>query len=317
MALPKLGRGSVIGLKDESTWGTGVTPDRFFKAVEFSGGEEHRYAARPDLYQENGWVVGGHYLEGIDTSFRVRLEALAEGMGELFEAIMWATVSSTGVGDPYTHAYALTATLPAGFTLEGQRGTGTAETLAGCMVSKTTFSCQPGQPLYVECEGIAKSSTGRGSATSPTFTSNYLPLRHHHAGTLTWNSRTFQIRRFTLTLDRKLERRQLLGSNYTDQPTPSAFADVMIELELEYIDDNLYTDIRAGTQADAAVTFTNTTNRSLAFTVHDARLTGNVNPDVNKAGVLTNTVRLVGVDDGTNRGLRLVVVNSQSSGVAA
>lgn len=317
MAIPKLGIGAKVGFKSETTYGTAVTPDRFFKLVEADVGEDHSYKDRPDLYQEGGWMAGGHYLEKIDTSFKLKLEVLVEGMGVLWQHFMWATASTTGSGDPYTHVYALTMTVPAGLTIEVDRGTGTAEILSGAMVSKATLSARTGEPMYLELEGIAVKADSRASATSPTFTSNYLPIRHHHMGSISWNSRTLQTRSWTFTLDRKLARRPLLGSNYTAQPLPDALLEASWEVEVEYVDDTLWDDLRSGTQADASVTWTNTTNRSVAFALHNARAVGNLNPAATKPGVQTQRLKLMGSDDGTDRGALITVVNSQSSGAAA
>jgi len=317
MAIPKLGIGAKVGLKSETMYGTAVTPDRFFKLVEADVGEDHSVKEQPDLYQGGGWVAASSYVEKIDCSFKIKLEMLVEGMGILWSHILWATASTTGSGDPYTHVYALTTTMPASMTIEADRGTGTAEVLAGCMVSKVTVSGRTGEPVYVEIEGIAARSTIRASATSPTFTSNYLPIRHHHAGSISWNARTIQARSWTFMADRKLTRRQLLGSNYTDQPLPDGMLELSWEIEAEYVDDNLWDDLRSGTQADASLTWTNTTNRSVAFVLHNARAVGNLNPGVTKPGVQTQRLKLMGYDDGTDRGALVTIVNSQSSGVAA
>ena len=101
-----------------------------------------------------------------------------------------------------------------------------------------------------------------------------------------------------------------MGSQLTKQPERGDFSEITMSVDVEAA-DQLYADLRSGAQSDATITFTNG-SRSFAITLQNAYLTEATDP-VNSAGIVQQSLNFVGESDGTDFGLSIVVVNSESN----
>ena len=166
----------------------------------------------------------------------------------------------------------------------------------------------------VELEIIGQTSDAPTTASSPTFGTTEVEMEHHQFSQITWNAVAYDLRTFSLELDNKLDRRQVLGTKLTADPKPSALRDVAMMVSSDYESDNWQNGLTAHTQASAVISAT-ASALSIAITMHNAFIeTDEIG--VNTHGVLPESIKLVGQSDATNRGLAVVVVNTQSSATA-
>ena len=309
--MPTLGRGSWIGFAEETTWGTAVSRTNFLSVV--SNGLQRTTALTPrsDLKGSSGSAMRrGHFKGFEEAGGSVVVLATYENIGMLCKHSL-GTLNTTGAG-PYTHTYTLATTLPTGLTMEGKRGTSGAEVFEGCKVSTATWECSSGSEMTLSLDVIAETAATRSASSSPTFVTGERVL-HHHSSTLSFDGQTYDLVSFKCTLNNSIARRNFLGSRVTKEPARSDYSSVQMDLSVEAA-DALYTALHAGTTGDAVVTFASGT-KSMAFTLHNAYLTGASDP-ISGAGIVQQSLTLVGESDGTDEGLKLVVINDAASGTA-
>lgn len=311
------GRGGKVSLgSDDTSWGTAGTPDRGFYTfstdVTTIMNKEFREALNEGL---TGSVVSSVVDNGIDVGGTFEVEPAYEGFGLILYHATWGTTSTTGT-NPYTHTYTLAAAPPAlGLTVEQVNGNSTAEKFAGCRISTLEMMVSARGRMRARVAVIGKSGGGRTSATSTSITTNHAPILGWHAGSATWNSLTWRLVDFAMKLDNRFERQPIIGTQYTAEPYIAGPRIVTATLTVIYDADTAYSGYTGGTQSDFAVTFTSGAN-SVAVTLHNAVITEFGAP-VNKHGRIMQTITLRGMSDGTDNGLAIVVVNTQSSRVAA
>ena len=239
------------------------------------------------------------------------IECTYENVGMHVKHLLGAVSTATT-----THTYTIANDVPTGLTMELVRGTGSSEIFEGCRFPSGTFSVSSGGVMQLELEVIAETSTESGAespsvaprsaAGTPSFGSGDTPVLHSHAGTLSFNSVNYSLVDFSVTLNNALARRQLLGSAVTKQPLRSDFMSVEASLTLE-VEDVLYKALIDDTESDAVITFTSG-SRTFAFTIQNAFLSSATDP-VSSAGIVSQSLTLVGQSDGTDEGLK-VVINS-------
>ena len=312
-----MGRGGKVSVaEDDTSWGNAGTPDRSFytfsTALETDMHVEFREALNEPV---TGSVVTSSVNNGIDVGGTFEVEPGYEGFGLIWYHTLWGTTATTGT-NPYTHTYTMAATPPTvGLTVEQVLGTGSAEKFAGCRIGMLELTVSNRSRARARVTVIGKSGGGRTSATSTSVTSTHLPILSHQAGAVGWNSLTLVCTDFALKVDNRFERQPVIGSQYTVEPAISGPRVVTIDLTVIYDGNGLYTGYTGGTASDLTVTYTSGT-RSIAFTLHNAVITAYGSP-VNRHGRIMQTVTFRGVSDGTDNGLAVVVINAQSSRVAA
>lgn len=312
-----MGRGGKVSVgEDSSTWGTAGTPDRCFYTfstdISTMMNVEFREALNEGL---TGSVVSSFVNNGIDVGGTFEVEPAYEGFGLILYHALWGTTATSGT-NPYTHTYTLAATPPAlGLTVEQVNGNNTAEKFAGCRVSTLELTVSARGRMRARVTVIGKSGGGRTSATSTSVTTNHTPIQGYHAGSIGWNSLTWRTVDLALKVDNRFERQPLLGTQYTGEPFIAGPRVVTVTATVIYDADTAYSGFTAGTQSDFTVTFTSG-SASMAWTLHNAVITECSAP-VNKHGRIMQTLTLRGVSDGTDNGIAVVVINTQSSRVAA
>ena len=311
------GRGGKVSLaQDDTSWGSAGTPDRAFYTfstdIETMMNVEFREALNEGL---TGSVVSSFVNAGIDVGGTFEVEPAYEGFGLILYHALWGTTATTGT-NPYTHTYTLAASPPSlGLTVEQVMGTGSAEKFAGCRISTMEMTVSARGRMRARVTVIGKSGGGRTTATSTSVTTNHTPIQGWHAGSCTWNALTLRLGDFAFKVDNRFERQPIIGSQYTAEPYIAGPRIVTVTAQVFYDADTLQAGFVAGTQSDFAVTFTSG-SVSMAFTLHNAVITECTAP-VNKHGRIMQTVTFRGVSDGTDNGVSIVVINTQSSRVAA
>ena len=253
-----------------------------------------------------------HYVQSDNAGGSFTIEASYRSLGLMLKHLMGA-VATTGT-NPYTHVYTFADDVPTGLTIENNRGTGTSEVFEGCRLNTGTFTVSAGGVMTCDFDVIAETgaATPRASAGTPTFEATDAPILHNQAGQFTFGGATYDLIDMTLTVNNALAVRQHLGSTVTAKPLRSDFQSVELSINLE-VEDALYAAFISDTESDAHITFTDGT-RSFRIDLQNAYLS-TVSDPVSDANVVRQSVTLIGQSDGTNEGLKLTVVNGDSTGI--
>jgi hypothetical protein len=195
-----------------------------------------------------------------------------------------------------------------------QRGTGEYEVFLGCKVATMGISGTAGEEVTASFEIIAQNANARSTATSSTFGSGR-QIFHFESGDLNYNSATYKMKSFELSLDNKLERRNVLGDKKTLEPITNDVKDITLSVTLEMEDNVLYTAYLDGTQSDVEFTFTNSDGDLCNVLIRNCYIT-DYDDAVNTFGALERTMTFVGEGDSSNEPIRIRITNNQSSGVA-
>ncbi len=323
MATPMIGMNAILGLAEESTYGTPVTADHWLpilsqslsadsdiRPVPFLGvADAQAYHNTRDVV-ELSRTVGGDINTCALYDDKAFLLLLKHALGG---------VATTGpVSTQYTHTFGCDTDGVVGLTgkaVLGSQQTGKAEIFAGLRVNTLELAVDAGGWMTAKASVIGMSSGGIIALSgTPAYTAAQL-VQGSHGSTFAWHSHTPNMRGFRLMLNNNLIRRPYLGSLYTDAPTPGGFASVGLEVTLPWEDHDLYDDFRTGSSATATLSFTGTGNNALAIILNQFRITG-VDKPVDRAGELVQTVRGFASDlPGTNQGLSIVVKNSNTTAI--
>jgi hypothetical protein len=304
------GRTAALGFGAESTWGTEVARSNWRPLISAGLARTEEKVPRPHLLSSAGSAMRrNHYTQASSAGGAFSVEASYDNIGMLIQHTMGASAAPGG-GGPYTHTYSLAQALPAGMTMEFNRGTGTSEVLTGCKLNSATLAVSSGGVMTFDADVIAKTALTRSGAATPSYGPNQRPILHSHAGQFTFNSVAYDLVDFSLTVNNSLARRQLLGSALTKEPKRSDFQSVELSCTVE-VEDALYQALLADTSSDATITFSNGT-QSFAFTCQNAYLSA-VDDPISDANIVSQSLTFVCESDGTDEGLSIVVENDNSS----
>lgn len=316
-----LGRGLVIGMGVESTYGTAVSRTHWFRGVSCSLERKSIKTRLPRLVASSSSANRAkHFIEREEVTGDIELEMCFEGMGLIIQHALGGTPATTGpTGSIYQHTTKLAANLPTGLTIEvirGTGGTGAAEVFEGCKIAKAVFRLSAGGVLMVRLSIIAETASARTTAGSPTYSTNDLPIVHWQGGTFTWNSYARSLVSLELTIDNKLTTRQKIGSLLTKEPLRSDFCDVRMSLTSEWETEDYYVGMTADTEADCSILFSGSASRALLINVHNAYVE-NVSAPISGPGIIMESSTLVAQTDGTDEGVSFIIDNTQTTATAA
>jgi len=320
MAL-QFGRGGFIKIGEETTYGTiaASTPvnNRIISASFQKTQEKER---KTHLSQSGaGGFQNGHFEAFLNVGGSIDLPLLYEGSGMLLKASLGAvTTTDLGVSeDPrYQHDYepASDGELPS-LSVGLQRGTGSYEVFLGCKVASMSISGSAGEEVTASFELIAQDANSRGAATTSSFGSGR-QIFHYESGDLNYNLETYKMKSFELSLDNKLERRNVLGDKKTLEPITNDIREITLTVTLEMEDNALYDAYLAGTQSDVEFSFTNSPDGDICnILIRNCYIT-DYDDAINTFGALERTMTFVGEGDSSNEPIRIRVTNNQSSGIA-
>ena len=176
-----------IGFKVESTYGTGVTVDRFPEFIEESITQDNEYI------DSEGLRVGGI---GVDLSRRtlgkvmaggpLSLEWVTRGLGTLLQAMLGQNTSTLRSGSIYQQvAIPLNTdpmpcyTIQKGIPPVGG-GTTLAHTFTGCVVDGWKLSCKPGEALMADVDWIARDMSTAVGYAAPSYVASPKTLAYPH-----------------------------------------------------------------------------------------------------------------------------------------
>jgi len=313
---PFFGRGATVGIGVESIWGTPVARTNWLRVISINARRILEKVPRPHL--GNAGQVSANrrqfYRGGDDVEITIEFVAAYDDSTVLLLVYALGAVATTG-GGPYTHTVTLESNALVGLTIEALLGTGSSEVFEGCVINTLELSAEAGGFVKGSVTLFGQTSATRGAAPTPTYSSNGETILASHAGTLAFNSDTFDLRSVKWKCDKKLIRRRHLGSANTLKPMPGDFSEVTMEAVVEYFDDAPYDAFLADTQDDAAVVFTGATSNTFTATLQNAVIFDHGMP-VSTAGPVLQNLTFKGFSDGTDEGLKLVVVNGNAAATA-
>jgi len=304
------GFGSYIGIGEESTWGTAVSRTHWRPLISSSLTRTIEKVPRPTLQiGTTGAMRRANYVQADNAGGSFSVEASYESVGLLIKHLLGASSSTTGSA-PFTHTYTIANDVPTGLTIENVRGTGTSEVFEGCRLNSGTIACSAGGVMTCEFDVIAETSATRASSGSATFGGTDAPVLHSHAGQMSWNSANYDLIDMSLVINNALATRQHLGSSVTAQPKRSDFQSVELSVTVE-VEDALYADFISNVESNLTLSFTNSF-REFNIEVQNAYLSGASDP-VSDAGIVRQSLSFIGQSDGTNEGVKVTVINDNSS----
>lgn len=263
-----IGAGSYIGIAEETTEGTAVTPVLFLPIRSGDWGRDIQKEVLEPLGAPGDAIPGsrGTFItaDNAGMSFQVTgyynsvafLTLLKHAFGE---------VASAGAG-PYTYTYGLTRTQPTkpSLTLEGKLGRGgpgsDAEQYAGSRIGKFTMTVATAAPVVFDFETMSMATAGRVSPTSPTFAASLKPATHNHATNFTFNSvQSTDVVDLKLSVDLKHERTPAVGSLTSGAMVQAGLVEVTLDVTQRYNTNAQYAALLAKTEAAGSLTITNGT----------------------------------------------------------
>lgn len=317
-------RGLHFGFGAESTYGTAVSRTHWFRAVSGSIKARVQRAKVPVIggHSANARAAQRHFDVATEIGGTIEIIGTYEGLGLLLQHTLWAAPSTTGGSSPYTHTYLVGPNKPTGgLTCEEVRGNGTSEVFAGGRISRMVVRCEAGGLVRVTLDLIFQTTAGRDTAGTPSYgASAATEIKHYQGGAASWDGSTYPWRSFEVTIDNKLARRYLVGetndSRHTADPGMGDDQEIVARLVTDWSSDALRDAHIADTEADLVVAFTGPGSRTFTITVHNAFVGDNDSP-VTGPDIIAETTEFRGQDDGTDYGVKFVIVNTQSSATAA
>ncbi len=326
-----IGYSAGIGLAEETTWGTPVTPlTHWLPIVSSNLTVTHDRQTIPHLFgraaTSTSRLPRDHALMGVDVGGSIEFVPLYDHKATLlmFSYMLGATYVTAGAG-PYTHDLDpgnISSTV-LGLTMQVRMGGHRTETdlvrvFAGCVVSGWEISASARSPVRVKCDIIGRSA---GDPTTLSGTAAFVAgdeiLAHHMAATgIAWNSRTDLFpESLSVKANNNLTRTPRVGSLYTAEPGESGMVEITITARCYVIDTSVLTNFAAEAEGDLVLTFTGATaNDRLAITGHNAVMT-KCDLASDSPGRLMYDIEWKVYNDATDSGLNIEFRNANAAAV--
>jgi len=318
MPAAKLGRGSFIRLGEESTWGNAASTTVSNRIASQSLQRKQERSQKTHLSTSAGVFSFGSF-DGFELcEGDVELPIGYNGSGLLLKAACGALATTGPSGSDYTHTYSAgtTGDLPS-LTINVQRGNSSSELFKGMKISTMGLSIEAGGQMMGSFSFVGSTSEARTTAATASYNNANKDVFHYEAAALTFDSQSYNLRSMTLNLDNKIERRNLLGSKLTSEPSITDMREITLECSADYEDDALYTAQLAGTAGDVVIAFTNSSSQSFTITLKDAQLIS-YDDAISTVGRIERSFTFQGFANisGANDAFSIVIVNQESSGTA-
>ena len=295
---------------EETTYGTGVTPNRAYEfrqeslketieRLESWGVRAGRRVQRSDR-----WKVGKRSVAG-----DITMELGNQGFGRWWKHALGKVVTSQPAVGPSPTVFLHTFTpgdLPESLTIQvGRPDTGATVrpfTYTGCTIPAWTLECSVGEFATFGATILGRTGTTATALATATYPTGLNP-HTFVAGTLTVGGSPVDVKSFTMQgVNALTEERYFLGSSFRKRPLEAGMRMMTGTFEPEFTDLNAYAAFVAGTEAELVLYF-------VGDIIEDAlpyftRVTANVRyddgtPTVGGPQVLTNPIPYKVVDNGT------------------
>jgi hypothetical protein len=310
---------SFLKIAEETTWGAPITTTVFVKLISSTLGVVQERERRTHLSVPTSGMLSGTFEGFRNAGGTVEIPAYYDGIGLFIKAAL-GSVATTGSSPLFTHTYTPAEDQPS-LTVDFQRGSNLAnsmEKFTGVKISTMTISAEAGSEMTCSFDVLAKDGATRASNitfTAPTFDQVY----HYEAGDLTLGGTlsisTLAIRSFELTLDNKLDRRNLLGSKLTGEPVPTDVREVTMSITCDVTDNDLYNDSLDGNSGEVSIEFTRSAETTHRFKIIlDSATIEDYNDNITAFGRVERTFTVRGYASGSDAGLTIEIKNASSSG---
>lgn len=266
-----------IGIGTESTYGTAVSPTRWYEHISESLGYDK------GVQQGQGLRVGSKVARStrrVVTTTQAKgsfeVELTTKGMGLLLAGCLGTGSSTVATGSAYQQVFTLADT-PTPWTLQKgvvtDAGTVYAHTYSGVLVDKWELSAGNGEIVKLKADVDCQALTTSTTYSAPSYTAT--PSLYHFAqgavtlgGTVTAPTTTVSatggtavanVREFTLTGDNALnaDRFNFGGGGKKTRPLPG-LRKLSGKLVIEYTDNTVRDAFIADTELALSLTFTST-----------------------------------------------------------
>jgi len=312
---------SFLRIGEEATWGTAqTTTTEDVKLISGTIQVTQERERRTHLSVPASGVLSGTFEGFRQAGGTIEIPAFYDGIGMLIKAAL-GDLSSTGASDPYTHTYTPAADQPS-LTIDFQRGTNLAnsmERFTGMKVSTMTISAEAGSEMTCSFDLIGKDGATRTTNIVPSFPA-YDQVYHYEAGSLTLGGSlsvaSLDIRSFELSMDNKLDRRNLLGSKLTGEPVATDVREVTMSITCDVTDNSLYNDSLDGNAGDVSITFTRAadSNHHFKISLDDATIE-DYNDNITAFGRVERTFTIRGYASSSDAGLTIEIKNASANGI--
>jgi len=310
------GRNTFIKAGEETTWGTPVSTTVSSRVLNVDLSRVQERSQSVSLSTGDAGYSQG-FFDGLEnTGGSIENLVYYEGSGIFFKAAL-GSVATTGAGPTYVHTYSPSLTLPS-LSIEVQRGSGSREKFEGSKISTYSLSFEAGGEMTANMEIISETASARNSSPiSPSYGTGRQVL-HFEASTFSFNGTAYDLRSMTLTIDNKLERRNLLGSKLSAEPATNDIREVTLECtaDIESASENtLYNESIDGNQANCEITFTNSDSDILEIKLFNSVILS-YSDSIGTTGRIERTWTMQGYSDSSNPSVHLKVTNQQASAIA-
>lgn len=310
------GLATQFGFKQESTYGTGVTVDRFSPIESESLTEEIDrlessgiVTGRRMLISEQ-WAAGNRKISG-----GVKGELYQENMGALFKAALGANTTA-GAG-PYTHTCTPGDLSDDFLTLQIGKpdvaGTVQPFTFTGCMVTEWEVAAKAGELVTFAVDFVGQAlATGTSLASASYGTGDAKPFTFAHASA-TVAGGAVPVKEISIKGVNGLDtERFFIGSDQISQPVENGLREYTGEATLEFSGLTQLNRFRNGTETALVLTIDNAADsKSVVFTLN-ARYDGTT-PTVEGRGITMLKVPFKAVASSTDASAITVVVENADS----
>lgn len=325
-----VGLNSYLGCGEESTWNTGVTPDRFFEFV--SEGLERNQK----VIQSNGIRAGSRNLRrGARRVLSARsgkgsidLEVATTSFGRIFKHILGGTptIAQQASTIAYLHTYAMGSLQGKGLTWQkvvrdSASNVITPLTFTGCKIASAEFSNSVDNMLMCKLDVIAADVLTSTSAASLSYPS-VSKLFNFSQGVIKFNNVAVgNIKNWTCKIDNKLkDDRYFIGqAGVQAEPADAAdFPEVTGKLAIEFINQATAYDVFAadtGVSLDIIYTGANiasTYYETFQLTVPEIHLLGDT-PKIGGPDLVTLDVGYEGASTGSSAGATISYMTTDTT----
>lgn len=316
--MPGIGLQTAVGLADETTYGTWVTPTVWNEIVSESLEARTRTINSAGLFGARQASRGSRrVLVATEAGGSVELEAAQQGIGKWFKHALGAPTSAQQGGTAaYLHTFGMTS-LPTGLSLQklvrGPTGSNLGVfSYSGGRVLSLGFSCAVDEILRLSASMDFQKVVTTEAAGTPSFANT--GLFHWGQGALLVDagSVTALVTSVALTINNNLavNRRGLGSGLYKSQPVDEDHPAVSGQLTAEFENTtDFYAAFMADTQKDLKLTFTGDViagafSEKIEIDLDDVRFDGGT-PVVSGPGIVAVNVPFTVLWDGTDPTVQL------------
>lgn len=322
---------SQLGTKDETTYGTAVTVDRFVPFMSENIQPETFRTRTPALRANKRTHRTDEYVPGIlGYAGSIEIPVQSKGFGLWLKRALGA-VSTTG---PTGGAYAHVGTIdpdecPQSFTMQVNRpfapcaSSDQAFTWEGCQINSWELACSVDDILKFTAEIVAEDGTTGTALASASYPTSVEPLSWAGAS-VTIEGTSVPVSSFTLSCNNQLktDRHHLRANTRRSKAPRDDFPEITVSFDADFENLTQYNRFVAETAASSRATVVFTCNAptaittgtfpSVVITLEEVDIT---NAAVNVGGteMLTQSIEGMVLDDGSNEPIRVSYTSADAT----